>query len=178
MLIRREDKDSFPLPLSCFWATHHQKWGKRDKKVFISQRGSVRQNKVIYHYSSYPQGIPLSSILDEQCSKDYLIQDVPVELKVGAKLCAPSWNPIRKGSYTVSCVTYLLHMHSHSLTQQICLLGCFKAHTKFLGDAKMKLAKPLHRHCLQHAHDSLDLHHVASLALRLQVAWAKDPVSD
>lgn len=70
------------------------------------------------------------------------------------------------------------HMHPRPLTQRICLLGCFKAHTKFLGDAKMKPAKPLLKSCQQHAHVSADLHHAASLALRLRGAGAKDSVSD
>jgi len=41
----------------------------------------------------------------------------------------------------------------------------------------MKPAKTRHAYYQQHVHDSVDLHHAASLARRLQVAWAKDPVS-
>lgn len=69
-------------------------------------------------------------------------------------------------------------MHPRPHTQQICLLGCFKAHTKFLGEAKMKPAKPLLKSCQQHAHVSVELHHAASLALGLWGAGAKDSVSD
>lgn len=69
-------------------------------------------------------------------------------------------------------------MHPHPLTQQFCLLGCFKAHTNILGDAEMKPAEPLLKSCQQHAHVSVGEHHAAPLALRLRAAGAKDSVTD
>lgn len=64
-------------------------------------------------------------------------------------------------------------MHPHPLTQQFCLLGCFKAHTNILGDAEMKPAEPLLKSCQQHAHVSVGEHHAAPLALRLRVLGLK-----